>query len=569
MLRYLLSILFVFHIALASSFAQSARDTTFVLGTDMGWLTEYESKGWKCFDRFGDEREAMSLMGDYGIKAQRIRVWVDPSKHGGWCDKNDVLVKCKRAKALGQDIMIDFHYSDWWADPAKQNIPAAWAKHKYKQMLVDVAQHTKEVLQLLKDNGVMPRWVQVGNETSDGMLWPVGKLSENPKQYAGLFKAGYDAVKEICPEAKVIVHLDNGYKNSLYNENLDALRDNGAKWDMIGMSLYPYWARKGGSDVSAMRLFAECIQNIRLVSQKYGTDVMIAETGFEVDDKKPWVMECGRTQLAELIRLCKTQTGGRCKGVFYWEPTCRPNGYKLGAFSMKGHPTAIMRAFTTSVMDETLDILPSMRKEIKYDRPLIVMETTAGKIVMELYNETPKHRDNYIKIAKSGQLDGILIHRVMKDFMIQMGDPSSKTAQKTSADAPAPVLGGTSLLNEKGKEYSIPAEIKVPLHFHKRGALSAAREDDSTNPERRSSSSQFFISYGKWPTMRIAGSTEDPLPYYNEEMHAGVPYLDGGYSVFGEVIQGMDVVEKIQKVATDAYDRPLEDIRILKFEVKE
>lgn len=544
-------------------------DSDFTLGADISWLTEMESKGNKLYNYNGEERETTALMKEMGLNAVRLRVWVNPSEHGNWCNKEDLLVKAKRANDLGMSVMVDFHYSDWWADPAKQNIPAEWAKHKYKQLLVDVAEHTKEVLNLLKENGITPKWVQVGNETSNGFLWPVGQLDQNPKQYAGLFKSGYEAVKSVFPESIVLVHLDNGYKNSLYNYNLDALRDNGAKWDMIGMSLYPYWARKGGNTLSAMSLFAECINNIKAVKEKYGTDVMIVETGFEVNEQEPWVMESGRTQLAELIRLCKTATNGYCKGVFYWEPTCKPTHYKLGAFTKAGHPTAIMRAFTTSVLDESLNIQPGMRKAICYDRPRIKMETTAGTIVIELYNETPQHRDNYMKLAKSGVMKGMLMHRVMKNFMIQMGDPESKEAPKTSASAPAPALGGHSVTAENGEEYTIPAEFTLPIHFHKRGAISAGRTDESKNPELRSSSSQFFITYGRWPTARIAGSDAEPLPYYMEEMHAGVPYLDGSYSVFGEIIQGMDVVEKIQNMPTDSNDRPLDDVRIINFELAE
>ena len=138
-----------------------ANAADFTLGADISWATEMESRGHKLYNYKGEEREATALMKEMGLNAIRLRVWVDPAEHGNWCNKEDVLVKALRAKQLGMDIMIDFHYSDWWADPAKQNIPAAWAKHKYKQLLVDVANHTKEVLTMLKDNGITVKWVQV------------------------------------------------------------------------------------------------------------------------------------------------------------------------------------------------------------------------------------------------------------------------------------------------------------------------------------------------------------------------------------------------------------------------
>lgn len=537
----------------------------FVLGADISWTTELESKGQKLYNYKGEQRDAFVLMKELGLSAIRLRVWVDPTQKisqqgerqmgaNGWCGKDDVLKKALRAKEAGLDVMVDFHYSDWWADPGKQNIPAAWAKHKYKQMLKDVAEHTTEVLQLLKDNGVTPKWVQVGNETSNGFLWPVGSLKENPNQYAGLFKAGYEASKSVFPDAKVIVHLDNGFDEGLYERNLDALKNGGAKWDIIGMSIYPYWAKESGKESSAARLYSDMRKNINKVVKRYGTDVMITETGFEVDEKNPWKMEMGRQQLAQLIDICKNDTKGHCLGVFYWEPTCNPHHYKLGAFTSDGHPTSIMRAFTCANIDEMAN----------YDRPILCFETSEGDITVELYNETPKHRDNYLKLAKSGAIDGTLFHRVIRDFMIQGGDPTSKNAEPTSADNPAPQLGNDDVLNEKGEQYFIDAEF-LPQFFHKRGALCAAREGDDVNPEKKSSSSQFYFVWGKWPVKKKEGTT--PLPYYDEEMNAGTPWLDGSYTIFGEVIEGLDIIDRIQKRATDKFDRPLSDITLNKLKI--
>ena len=351
----------------ASAMTACTKEPEFWLGADMGWLTEMEANGAKFYDKKGVEREGMGLMADYGITVQRIRVWVDPSAHGNWCGKEDVVAKCRRAQSLGQAIMIDFHYSDWWADPGKQNIPAAWSGRPYEEVRTELDRHTTEVLSSLKSEGIEPRWVQVGNETSNGLLWSVrlneqgwewrdslgnvevtesmGHLQRNPRQYAGFIAAGYEAVKRVFPETSVIVHLDNGFNNALYNSNLDTLKKYDAKFDMIGMSLYPYWSIEAGSEPDAEKTITDCINNINLVSQKYGVDVMIVETGYEVDEKRPEVMEAGRDQLARLIRECRTKTGGHCKGVFYWEPECKPSQYKLGAFTEDGHPTAIMDAF--------------------------------------------------------------------------------------------------------------------------------------------------------------------------------------------------------------------------------
>ena len=316
----------------------------FVKGADVGFLQGQERWGVKFHDRNGKERECLELLkNDYQMSAIRMRVWVDP--RGGDCDKYALLAMAKRVKALGMDLMVDFHYSDSWADPAKQPIPKAWQGHSFKQMKKDLREHTIDVLSLLKANGIEPRWVQVGNETANGLLWPMGHIEKNPKQYAGFIRAGYDAVKKVFPKAIVIVHLDRGHLQSLYDWNLDIVKKYGGKFDMVGMSLYPYWAMEGHPELNAEDIITDCIANIRHVSEKYKCDVMIVETGFEVDEQHPEKMEEGRRQLSRVIREARTLTGGHCRGVFYWEPQCLPGGYKLGAFDSKAAPTAIMEGF--------------------------------------------------------------------------------------------------------------------------------------------------------------------------------------------------------------------------------
>ena len=241
------------------------------------------------------------------------------------------------------------------------------------------------------------------------------------------------------------------------------------------------------------------------------------------------------------------------------------------------------------------------------------IETTAGDIVVKLYNETPQHRDNFIKLAENGIYEGTLFHRVIKDFMIQAGDPDSKNASKGQ------MLGAGDV------GYTVPAEFVYPKYFHKKGALSAARQGDNVNPQKASSGCQFYIVTGKVYSdsallsmeqqmnqmrfnnlfntlaskhakdiykMRKAGDQEglmnlqDTLIAQVEKQLAGqpefrftpeqvkayttvggTPHLDGEYTVFGEVLEGMDVVDKIQRVKTDRNDRPEEDVKIIKVEV--
>ncbi|MCD8282866.1 MAG: arabinogalactan endo-1,4-beta-galactosidase [Prevotella sp.] len=346
----LLIILAVFFAPLAGFADEPQTPCDFAKGADISWVTEMESTGARFFTTDGTETDCFVLMKQLGLNAIRLRVWVDPAEHGNWCNKTDLLDKAKRTARAGMDVMIDFHYSDWWADPSHQTTPAAWRNCTYEEMKQAVAEHTKDILQALKDEGITPRWVQVGNETSNGFLWPMGDAKQHPEQYAGLFAAGYEAVKTIFPDAIVIVHLDNGYDPELYDWNLGALLAGGAKFDMIGMSLYPYWAHLTDSNRTADATITDCIANIKRVAERFGCDVMIAETGMECADEQgrlasDAVLNEGKAQLVRIIKECRDNTGGHCKGVFYWEPECRPGAYRLGAFTEDGKPTVIMDAF--------------------------------------------------------------------------------------------------------------------------------------------------------------------------------------------------------------------------------
>ena len=204
----------------------------------------------------------------------------------------------------------------------------------------------------------------------------------------------------------------------------------------------------------------------------------------------------------------------------------------------------------------------------------VMLETTAGNILLTLYDDTPRHRDNFLKLVDEQFYDSLLFHRVIKNFMIQGGDPDSRHAE------PGVTLG------EGSTDYTVEAEFFSSegqlLHPHKRGALAAAREGDSENPERRSSGCQFYIVWGKtYATQQLyqigdkveektnhrVTMTDELLDLYRKV--GGVPHLDGQYTVFGEVTEGLEVVDRIQQAQTDDYDRPIDDIRILRaYEVK-
>ncbi|MBO2522539.1 MAG: peptidylprolyl isomerase [Bacteroidetes bacterium] len=200
----------------------------------------------------------------------------------------------------------------------------------------------------------------------------------------------------------------------------------------------------------------------------------------------------------------------------------------------------------------------------------VVMETTKGDIELKLYDATPLHRDNFKNLVEEGAYDSLLFHRVIKNFMIQGGDPDSKYAE------PGVLLGDGDL------PYTIPAEFRLDEGiFHRRGTLAAAREGDDVNPEQRSSAMQFYIVWGKVFNDEELDRVQGRIDKYTNgkvkltsEMRetyktvGGTPHLDGQYTVFGEVVSGLDVVDAIQQVATDTNDRPVEDVRIIRAYLK-
>ena len=200
----------------------------------------------------------------------------------------------------------------------------------------------------------------------------------------------------------------------------------------------------------------------------------------------------------------------------------------------------------------------------------VEMKTTAGDIVLELSDLTPIHRDNFMQLVEEHYFDSLLFHRVIENFMIQGGDPRTRDISGKEFFADGPETGNPRYWED------IPAEINFPTLYHKRGALAAAREGDDVNPERRSSRTQFYIVWGRTfsdeqldaQQQRITRSTQGKvtLPDSIREVYktvGGTPHLDGQYTVFGHVVSGLDVVDKIQRLATDSLDRPVEDVRIL------
>lgn len=309
-------------------------DTTkFYKGADVSWVTEMEAAGWYYYDSLGIKTDLFTLLKQKGINAIRLRIWVNPSN--GWCNLNDVIAKALRAKQAGMDILLDFHYSDTWADPGKQTKPAAWLNLAFPALVNTLSTYTTQVLQALQQKNIVPKWVQIGNEVDNGMLWEDGRASTNMNQFATLIEAGYKAVKNFNQNIQVIVHVSNGYNNNLFRWLFDGLKNNGAQWDIIGMSLYP-------DSTNWNSYNTQCLANMNDMINRYNCSVMICEAGMPVN--QPAICKQFLTDLIQKVRGIPNHNG---IGVFYWEPECYNNwqGYGLGAFDVTGKPTDAMNAF--------------------------------------------------------------------------------------------------------------------------------------------------------------------------------------------------------------------------------
>lgn len=337
--HFLLLVLLQFLFFSCSSTKQTATTVpAFAKGADVGWLPQMEATGYKFYDTNGKTKDALQLLKDRGMNSVRLRVWVNPNddKASGHCSPAETVAMAVRAQKMGMRIMINFHYSDSWADPAKQFKPKAWENHSFEQLLTDVYNHTFEVLRLLKAAKVTPEWVQVGNEIPGGMLWPEGKTS-NFEQLAQLLNEGYEATKAIDPKIKVIVHLDEGNNNEKFRWFFDQATLFKVKYDVIGLSYYPFWIKKDYSETISDLAF-----NLNDMVSRYGKEVMVVEVGGE-DDKPQNTFEL----LTETIKAVKAVPNQKGLGVMYWEPQGAKSwsGYSLSAWQSDGKPSMALDAF--------------------------------------------------------------------------------------------------------------------------------------------------------------------------------------------------------------------------------
>jgi len=313
---------------------------SFAKGADISWVPGMELQGYKWKDKNGVQRDILTILkNDYQINSVRIRVWVNPKMNdygNGYLDATNAAKLAQRAKNLGLSVMLTLHYSDSWADPGQQTKPAAWKNYTFQQLMDAVWAHTVYVMNTMKSYGVTPDWVQIGNETNDGMLWNDGKASVNMKNYAWLVNTGHNAVKSVSSSTQTIVHLANGADYAVLDWNIGGLVANGANFDIIGMSLYPT-ASNWSTQVT------QTVANSNQLISKYGKKIMISEIGLDYNQAS-----AAKSFVSDIKTKIRNIAGGKGLGVFYWEPEATPGyngGYNKGAWQANGQPTVALEGF--------------------------------------------------------------------------------------------------------------------------------------------------------------------------------------------------------------------------------
>lgn len=348
---------------------------SFTRGADTSWSTEMEAGGKHFYNAAGQQTEISALMRECGMNAIRLRAWVEPT-FGGYCGTADVVTKAKAAKAAGLDVLIDFHYSDFFADPSRQAIPTAWQGATLDELAQHVADHTTEVLTALKDAGVTPKWVQLGNETRNGMLYSKfdgknawGNITDtstginggatgstNAKyggswsNYARLSNAGYDAAKAVFPDVICMSHVDTRSSDEDLSWWFTAFKNAGGKCDMIGLSHYPMGWNNGGEAAATTSGKSHNENLMTIMLNTYKTTqlpIMIVETGVYCE-----YTTGGKEVMQDLFDRCRARN--YVKGIFYWEPeqwgwwkpavysTIGWSNYNMCAFLNNGRPSPIL-----------------------------------------------------------------------------------------------------------------------------------------------------------------------------------------------------------------------------------
>jgi arabinogalactan endo-1,4-beta-galactosidase len=296
-----------------------------ILGADISSLKKSKDCGGVYYYEDGTQADALKILKDHGMNWARIRVWVDSPD--GYHGKAQLLEMAKRLKEHGIKLLVDFHYSDSWADPGKQPKPASWEGLDFDGLKKAIYDHTYDVCNSLKEQGTPPDMVQVGNEIANGMVWPDGRNDKSFDNLAALLKEGYQAVKGCSPDTLVMLHIDRGGDNNLYRWWFDNIIAQAVPFDLIGASYYPYWHGT----------LADLQNNLNDVAIRYNKEILLVETSyaFTANDNDnyeniiisqelpgyPFTPEGQAKMLSDIMDVIRAIPNGRGLGVMWWDAT--------------------------------------------------------------------------------------------------------------------------------------------------------------------------------------------------------------------------------------------------------
>jgi arabinogalactan endo-1,4-beta-galactosidase len=323
--------------------APPARAADYAIGADLSFLKQAEDRG-TVFKDAGKARPGLLIFKDHGYNWVRLRLFHSPKSLPNNLDYTIALAKAARAQ--GFKFLLNFHYSDTWADPGKQFTPAAWKDKPHDELVRAVFEYTRDTIAAFRVAGVQPDMVQVGNEVIHGMLWPDGKLPGRWDSFADLLKAGILGVKAGCgdgPSSRIMIHIDRGADRRGTQAFFDRLNSYHVDYDVIGQSYYPWWH---GS-------LLDLRENLAFMSNEYKKDILLVEVAYcwrPTEYRKrpgpfPETPEGQRAFLDEVNRLVLATPGGRGIGVFWWEPAVAGPLRSRGYFGDDGNALPVIQVF--------------------------------------------------------------------------------------------------------------------------------------------------------------------------------------------------------------------------------
>jgi arabinogalactan endo-1,4-beta-galactosidase len=323
--------------------AAGARAADYAVGADLSFLKQNEDRG-VVFKDCGEAKPGLQIFKDHGYNWIRLRLFHTPTQLPN--NLEYTIAMAKSAKVLGYKFLLDYHYSDTWADPGKQFIPKAWAGMTHPQLVQAVLDYTKQTIVAFREAGVLPDMVQVGNEISNGMLWPDGKLPANWDNLADLVKAGIAGVEAGAGELarpRIMIHIDKGGNQVFTKAWFDKLNSYGVKYDVIGQSFYPWWH----GSLNDLR------ENLIFTANEYHKDIWVVEAAYNWQPREylkkpapfPESPEGQKEFLEEVNRAVQATPFGLGKGVFWWEAAVSGARGGRGYFDANGNALPVMTVF--------------------------------------------------------------------------------------------------------------------------------------------------------------------------------------------------------------------------------